>query len=63
MKRKMGQLVDLIHKKKSLYLAQKTLNDRNFDRIMDEFSKYNVSPVTLSKRHDVKHLKSLYTFI
>ena len=63
LKRKMLSLVELIHKKKSLHLAQKELNDRNIDRIMDEFGRQNVSPVTLSKRHDVKHLKSLYTFI
>jgi len=63
LKRKMLLLVDLIHKKKSLHLAQKTLNDRHIDRIMAEFARHNVSPVTISKRHDIKHLKSLYTFI
>ena len=63
LKRKMLRLVELIHKKKSLYLAQKELNDRNIDRIMEEFYKHNVSPVCISKRHDIKHLKSLYTFI
>ena len=63
LKRKMLRLVELIHKKKSLYLAQKELNNRNIDRIMEEFCKQNVSPVCISKRHDVKHLKNLYTFI
>jgi len=63
LKRKMLLLLDLIPKKKSLHQAQKALNDRNIERILEEFYRHNVSPVTLSKRHKVKHLKSLYTFL
>lgn len=60
---KMLSLLELIPKKKSLLLAQKELNDRNIDKIMDMFAKLNVSPVTISKRLDVKHLKNLYAYL
>ena len=63
LKRKMLHLLELIPKKKSLYLAQKALADRNIEKIMKMFAELNVSPVTLSKRHDVKHLSNLYAFI
>lgn len=62
LKRKMLALLELIPKKKSLYLAIKELNNRNIDRILAEFYKHNLSPVTISKRHNASHLKSLYTF-
>lgn len=58
----MIKLLELIPQKKSLYLAQKEMNDRKIGRIMDEFHKHNLSPVTISKRHDVKHLKTLYSY-
>ncbi len=60
MRRKMLRLLALIPEKKSLYLAQKAINCRNTKKIMDSFAKINVSPVTLSKRHNVKYLKNLY---
>jgi len=63
LKRKMLHLLELIPKKKSLYLAQKALAGRNIEKIMKMFAELNVSPVTLSKRHDVKHLSNLYAFI
>lgn len=60
---KMLQLIELIPKKKSLYLAQKEMNDRNIDKIMAMFAEINVSPVTISKRHDIKFLKNLYSYL
>lgn len=63
LRRKMLQLVALIPEKKSLYLAQKAMNCRNIEKVMEEFSKINLSPVTLSKRHDVQHLTNLYSYL
>lgn len=60
---KMLQLIELVPKKKSLYLAQKEMNDRNIDKIMEMFAEINVSPVTISKRHNIKNLKSLYSYL
>ena len=60
---KMLQLIELVPKKKSLYLAQKEMNDRNIDKIMEMFAEINVSPVTISKRHDIKFLKNLYSYL
>ena len=62
MKRKMLELLELIPKKKSLLLAQKALNYRKIDRVMDMFWNIGLSPITISKRHDVKKLKSLYLY-
>jgi len=63
LKKKMLKLLELIPKKKSLYLAKKELNDRQIDRILEEFYKHNVSPVTISKTNNMKHLKTLYAFL
>jgi sulfur transfer complex TusBCD TusB component (DsrH family) len=60
---KMLRLIELIPKKKSLYLATKEMEDRNIGKVMQMFAKINVSPVTLSKRHEVKFLKSLYSIL
>ena len=60
---KMLQLLELVPKKKSLYLAQKEMNDRNIDKIMAMFAEINVSPVTISKRHNIKNLKNLYSYL
>ena len=60
---KMLQLIELVPKKKSLYLAQKEMNDRNIDKIMEMFAEINVSPVTISKRHDITSLKNLYSYL
>jgi hypothetical protein len=62
LKNKMLRFLELIPKKKSLYLARKEMNDRNIERVESEFHHHNLSPITISKRHDVKHLKSFYTF-
>lgn len=58
----MLRLVELIPEKKSLYLAQKAMNCRGIEKVMEEFAKINVSPVTISKRHEVKYLRSLYSY-
>ena len=63
LRRMMLQLVALIPEKKSLYLAQKAMNCRNIEKVMEAFDKIELSPITLSKRHDVKHLKNLYSFL
>ena len=62
MRRKMLRLLALIPEKKSLHLAQKEMNCRDVEKVMEAFTKINLSPVTISKRHDVKHLKNLYSF-
>lgn len=63
MRRKMLQLLTLVPEKKSLYLAQKAMNCRNIEKVMEAFAKINVSSVTISKRQDVKYLKNLYAYI
>lgn len=62
MRRKMLRLLALIPDKKSLRLAQKAMNVRDIDKVMDAFTKINLSPVTISKRHEVKHLENLYSY-
>ena len=56
----MLRLVALISEKKSLYLAQKAMECRNMEKIMRAFAKINVSPVTISKRQDVRQLRNIY---
>ena len=63
LRRKMLQLITLIPDKKSLHLAQKEMNCRNTDEIMIAFAKINLSPITISKRHDAKHLKNIYEYL
>jgi len=63
LRRKMLRLVALIPEKKSLYLAQKAMNCRNMEKIMEEFAKVNVSPVTISKRQDIKWLRNIYDYL
>ncbi len=62
MKRKMLRLLTLVPEKKSLYLAQKAMNCRDMDKVMDAFAKIGLSPVTISKRQDVKFLSSIYSY-
>lgn len=62
MRRKMLRLLTLIPEKKSLRLAQKASNCRNIEKVMDSFAKINLSPVTISKRHNLKYLESLYSY-
>ena len=60
LRRRMLRLVALISEKKSLYLAQKAMECRNMEKIMRAFAKINVSPVTISKRQDVRQLRNIY---
>lgn len=62
MRRKMIRLLSLIPEKKSLLLAQKAMNCRDVEKVMDAFAKINLSPVTISKRHDIKHLENIYSY-
>lgn len=62
MRRKMLRLLALIPEKKSLHLAQKAMNCRDVEKVMEAFSQIHLSPVTISKRHDVKHLDNLYAY-
>ena len=63
MRRKMLRLLTLIPEKKSLHLAQKAMNCRNVEEVMEAFVQLCLSPVTISKRHEVKQLECLYEFI
>lgn len=63
LRRKMLRLAALIPEKKSLYLAQKAMNCRNMEKVMEEFAKINISPVTISKRQDVKYLENVYNYL
>ena len=61
MRRKMLRLLVLIPEKKSLYLAQKAMNCRDIEKIMEKFENIGVSPVTISKRQDIRYLKNFYS--
>lgn len=63
LRRRMLRLVALIPKKKSLYLAQKTMNCRNMEEVMKAFAKINISPVTISKRQGMNCLENLYSHL
>lgn len=63
MQRKMLRLLTLIPEKKSVYLAQRAMNYRNVEKIMTSFAKINVSPVTISRRQDVKQLGNIYEYL
>ena len=63
MRRRMLQLLSLIPEKKSIHLARKAMNCRDTEEIMKAFTKIHLSPVTISTRHDVKHLDNLYSYI
>lgn len=62
LQQRMLRLIDLIPEKKSVLLALKALNYREPDKIMAVFAKIGLSPVTISKRHDVKRLENLYSY-
>lgn len=63
MRQRMLRLLVLIPEKKSVHLAQKAMSCRNVERIMYSFAKINLSPVTISKRQDVKYLENLYVYL
>ena len=60
LRRRMLRLLALIPEKKSLYLAQKAMNCRDSEKVMEGFAKINLSPITINKRYGVKYLKNLY---
>lgn len=61
MRRKMLRLLALIPEKKSIHLAQKEMNCRDVDKVIEAFTKIHLSPITIAKRHEVKHLDNLYS--
>ena len=63
MRRRMMRLLVLSPEKKSVHFAQKAMNCRNIEKIMDSFVKINLSPVMISKRQDVKYLENLYVYL
>ena len=63
MRRKMLRLLALIPDKKSVCLAQKSMNCRDTEKIMAAFAKINLSPVTISKRSGEKYLRNFYAYI
>lgn len=63
LRRRMLRLVALIPEKKSLYLAQKAMECRNMEKVMEAFAKINLSPVTISKRQDVKRLDNFFEYL
>lgn len=63
MRRRMLRLIDLIPEKKSLLLAQKAMQYRQMDKVMETFAEIGLSPVTIGKRHNFEHLKTIYTFL
>lgn len=63
LRRRMLRLVELIPEKKSLYLAQKAMECRNMKEVMKAFAKINLSPVTISKRQDIKCMKNFYEYL
>ena len=62
LRRRMLRLGELIPEKKSLYLAQRAMEYRNMEKVVEAFAKINLSPVTISKRHEMKYLRSLYSY-
>ena len=63
LRRRMLRLMELIPEKKSLYLAQKAMNYRNVEKVVEMFARINLSPITISKRQDIKWLKSIYEYL
>ena len=63
MRRRMLRLIDLIPEKKSLLLAQKAMQYRQMDKVIDTFAEIGLSPVTIGKRHNFEYLKTIYTFL
>lgn len=63
LRRKMLRLIGLIPEKKSLLLAQKAMSYREPNKLLIAFANIGVSPVTISKRADVKYLPSLYSYM
>lgn len=47
----------------SVRAALKSMSCQNKSNIMDSFKAIHLSPVVISKRYDIKHLKNLYEHI
>lgn len=56
----MIKLVTLVSEKKSLLLAQKTMNTRGMCKIMNAFKIIGLSPITISKREKAQYFKNIY---
>lgn len=39
------------------------MNYRNVEKVVETFAKINLSPITISKRQDVKQLKNIYEYL
>lgn len=63
LKRRMLRLLSLVPEKKSLHLAQKSMSYRQPEKLLVEFAKIGLSPVTIGKRQTVKQLKNIYELI
>jgi len=63
LRRRMLRLLTLIPEKKSLLLAQKAMAYRHPNDLLIEFAKINLSPVTISKRQEVKSLRNIYDYL
>lgn len=61
MRRRMLRLLVLIPEKKSIHLAQKEMNCREVEKVMEAFTKIYLSPVTIAKRHEIKSLENIYS--
>ena len=59
----MLKIMRLVPKKKSLYLAFKESRIRDKDEMLRWFAQLNGSPITISKREGMKHLKNLYEYL
>lgn len=62
-KEKMLELLRLVPEKKTLALAFKEMNVRSREDMLMWFAKINVSPITISKREDTRHLKNIYCYL
>ena len=62
MRLRMIRLLTLVKESKSLHLAIKEMNYRNYQEVLSAFAMIGVAPISISKRHDVKMLRSLYNY-
>jgi len=63
LQRKMINYMKLIPTTKSVLSAQQSLGERKIEKIKKEFAMLGLSPITITKRQDVKHLRCLYKII
>lgn len=63
MRRRMLRFLAVTPEKKSVHPAQKVMNCRNIEKVMDAFAKINLSTVTISRRQDVKYMENLYAYL